>query len=288
MRRILFVDDEPEVLEGLRRALRGRWPDWHKEFCQSGTEALRLMTEAPVDAIVADLRMPHMGGAQLLAEVTRRSPKTVRIILSGVADVEVVRGMRQLKHQYLVKPCDPEVIMSIANAGVALAKVTPRAPAAAPVPDADGKAPLDLNDVVRRAVEQTRNEWAEVATVSIELDPALPQVTCLRSSIVALVMNLLVHSAHAVSETGTPGTIRLETRRVGGFCELRHCDGVTKLSGPVRARLGPGTSSSELTDPKVPWLALAHLTVVKNHRGELRVEPHPAGGDEFVLRLPLG
>jgi putative nucleotidyltransferase with HDIG domain len=106
MKRILFVDDEPSVLDGLRRTLRAWRGEWETAFARSGHEALALMAEQPFDVIVSDMRMPGMDGAQLLDEVTRRFPSAVRIMLSGQADRESVVRCVGPTHQYLSKPCE--------------------------------------------------------------------------------------------------------------------------------------------------------------------------------------
>ena len=72
MKRILFVDDEPNVLQGLRRMLRPQREEWEMTFVQNGAEALALSERAPCDVIVSDMRMAPMDGVQLLAEIMRR------------------------------------------------------------------------------------------------------------------------------------------------------------------------------------------------------------------------
>src|SRR5437868_3428168 len=104
-KRILFVDDEPMILEGLRRALRSLNGEWDMAFVESGQKALELMAELPFDVVIADMRMPGMNGAQLLAEVWKRFPKTVRLILSGHADPDLILECVGTAHQYLSKPC---------------------------------------------------------------------------------------------------------------------------------------------------------------------------------------
>ena len=104
--RVLFVDDQPEILSGLRRMLLGLRNEWQMEFAESGEEALKLMDESPFDVVVSDMRMIGMDGAELLTETMVRHPSTVRIILSGQADHESVMRAVTPAHQYLSKPCD--------------------------------------------------------------------------------------------------------------------------------------------------------------------------------------
>ena len=106
-KRVLFVDDEPMVLEGLQRMLRPMRNEWEMDFVTSGSEALDAMSRAPFDVIVSDMRMPQMNGAELLAEVLKRFPQTVRLILSGYADKDLILKCVGSTHQYLAKPCQP-------------------------------------------------------------------------------------------------------------------------------------------------------------------------------------
>ena len=109
-KRILFVDDEPMVLNGLQRTLRKMRRDWDMTFAASGREALDVLGKKPMDVIVSDLRMPEMDGGRLLAEVKKQHPQVVRIILSGQLDQEMTLKSVQLAHQSLSKPCDAEVL----------------------------------------------------------------------------------------------------------------------------------------------------------------------------------
>jgi len=83
MKRILFVDDEPNILAGLKRQLRSQRKEWEMAFAESGEAALDMLSETPFDVVVSDMRMPGMDGAELLNRVKERYPETVRIILSG-------------------------------------------------------------------------------------------------------------------------------------------------------------------------------------------------------------
>ncbi len=105
--RILFVDDEPNVLAGLRRMLHEMRGEWSMEFAPSGAEALAACERAPFDVVVTDMRMPHMDGATLLGHVKQRWPATVRIVLSGNVERTTLLRSVETAHQHLSKPCDP-------------------------------------------------------------------------------------------------------------------------------------------------------------------------------------
>lgn len=108
--RILFVDDEEKVLDGLRRMLRPLRHEWTCEFARSGNEALARMATLSFDVVVSDMRMPGMDGAELLARVRETHPGTVRIVLSGHSDMESILRSVGPSHQYLTKPCDAETL----------------------------------------------------------------------------------------------------------------------------------------------------------------------------------
>jgi putative nucleotidyltransferase with HDIG domain len=108
MKNILFVDDELLVLEGLKRMLRPLRGEWEMVFVENGVRALEELGKADFDIVVSDMRMPGMNGAELLAEVMKRSPKSIRLILSGHADQQLVWDSIGSTHQYLSKPCTAE------------------------------------------------------------------------------------------------------------------------------------------------------------------------------------
>ncbi|HPO13875.1 MAG TPA: response regulator [Candidatus Hydrogenedentes bacterium] len=120
MIKILFVDDEPNVLDGLRRMLHSMAGVWDMRFLTDPFEALQAIQDCFFDIIVSDLRMPEMDGAVLLQEVRHRSPETVRIALSGYSDqASTLRAVSQM-HQFLAKPCAPDELIAILNRATVL------------------------------------------------------------------------------------------------------------------------------------------------------------------------
>lgn len=109
--RVLFVDDEPNVLSGIRRMMRSKRNEWDMVFVSSGAEAIADIEEAPCDVIVSDMHMPGMDGAELLSTVKEILPGTIRIALSGQTDQNIIYRCIQNAHQYLAKPCDPDVLI---------------------------------------------------------------------------------------------------------------------------------------------------------------------------------
>jgi HD-like signal output (HDOD) protein len=104
--RVLFVDDEPNVLSALRRMLRSECSHWDASFATNASEALTLFAESPFDVVMTDMRMPGMDGADLLMQVRELNPATVRIVLSGQTDRASAAKAASVAHQYLSKPTD--------------------------------------------------------------------------------------------------------------------------------------------------------------------------------------
>lgn len=109
--RLLFVDDEPMILSGLRRTLHGMRAEWDMRFVLSASEALQALQSEPYDAIISDMRMPLMDGAQLLEKVKLLYPHIIRVVLSGQSSQASVLRSIAPAHQLLSKPCDPQELV---------------------------------------------------------------------------------------------------------------------------------------------------------------------------------
>lgn len=101
---ILFVDDEPNILRGLRRMLHPLKRQWTMHFAESGAQALEIMAEHQIQVLVTDMRMPGMNGYELLREVCLRHPQIIRIVLTGQPDKETYCELMTLSHYFLWKP----------------------------------------------------------------------------------------------------------------------------------------------------------------------------------------
>jgi len=106
MKRVLFVDDEKQILDGIRRLLNDQGDVWEMRFAQGGEEALKLCQASRFDVVVSDMRMPGMDGATLLGRVRDLSPDAARLILSGYADLALATRAIPVAHRVLAKPCD--------------------------------------------------------------------------------------------------------------------------------------------------------------------------------------
>ena len=117
---VLFVDDEPRVLQGLRNALRKWRRKWHMDFAPGPHEALVELEQRPYDVIVTDMRMPAMDGASFLERARAKHGDTVRIVLSGYAESEAAMRAVSVAHQFVMKPCPPEALIEVIRRALAL------------------------------------------------------------------------------------------------------------------------------------------------------------------------
>lgn len=113
---ILFVDDEQLILDGLKRSMRKFRKEWDVEFAPGGAAAIERMEDVRFDAVISDLRMPEMDGAEFLAAAKRMQPDTIRVVLSGHADRDLAVSSARSAHQFLAKPCTVEDITGVLRA----------------------------------------------------------------------------------------------------------------------------------------------------------------------------
>ena len=105
--RVVFVDDEKRVLNAMRALFRR---DYELYLTTSGEEAVRFCVEHDADVIVADQRMPEMEGVEVLGAVREQAPRTMRILLTGYADLDAIEGSINVGEvfRFLSKPCPPD------------------------------------------------------------------------------------------------------------------------------------------------------------------------------------
>lgn len=111
-KRILFVGEDLALWEQLQNQAGGFARKWDVAFAKSGLQALASMSQSPCDAVVADMQIPGMTGAQLLDEVMQRNPATLRFIRASMADQQAAMKCVGTAHQYLVKPSDVATVNS--------------------------------------------------------------------------------------------------------------------------------------------------------------------------------
>jgi HD-like signal output (HDOD) protein len=112
VKRILFVDDENKILDGIRRMLHADRKRWDMQFALGGEAALKACEKGSFDVVVTDMRMPGMDGVTLLGHFQERYPGTARIILSGYSEAALATRAVPMAHRFLTKPCNANELQS--------------------------------------------------------------------------------------------------------------------------------------------------------------------------------
>lgn len=113
--RVLFVDDEVRILDGIRGLLRKQRHRWTMDFAVGGEAALEVLAKESYDVVVTDLRMPKVDGLALLQHLRERHPDTIRIVLSGDPERETALKVVPHAHRVLTKPCQASELESALN-----------------------------------------------------------------------------------------------------------------------------------------------------------------------------
>jgi HD-like signal output (HDOD) protein len=117
--KVLFVDDEARVLEGLERSmLMVADDDWELSFVEGGAAALARLRAEQFDAVVTDMRMPGIDGGEVLRQLMELAPVSARIVLSGqMEDASAVDAFERA-HQIISKPCNAEQMVEVLRSAV--------------------------------------------------------------------------------------------------------------------------------------------------------------------------
>ncbi len=115
--RVLCVDDEPRVLEGLAIHLRRRYS---VVTATSASEGLAILRREPIAVLISDMRMPNMDGVSLLSHARSVAPDTVQMLLTGYADVEAAMAAvnEGRLFRFLTKPCSPDALLAAVASAV--------------------------------------------------------------------------------------------------------------------------------------------------------------------------
>lgn len=118
--RILFVDDEPDLLEGVQRMLFRERQRWEMHFAPGAAVGLAALAKAPFAVVVADMRMPQMDGIEFLKRVRQAAPDTVRMMLTGNTDQETaIKAVNDGNvFRFMTKPVERETLVKVIEAGI--------------------------------------------------------------------------------------------------------------------------------------------------------------------------
>ncbi len=115
LRRIILVDDEPDILESLQELIEVSIDDVEVVAVESGEAALDVLDSKPVDLIVSDYKMPSMNGLEFLTAARDRLPKVPRIIMTAFPDLDIaIRAINEANiENFFTKPLDPDEILDV-------------------------------------------------------------------------------------------------------------------------------------------------------------------------------
>jgi DNA-binding NtrC family response regulator len=183
MRRILILDDEPSVLNALRRTLRAAFPqdDVVIEAFDEPELAVHRAGEQDFDVVISDYRMPGLNGADVLQLVKGLQPEAIRIVVSATTEIlDIVAAVNRAEvFRYLAKPWDQEELVATVMEGLARRDQLAAArnakpvapPAAAPAAALDDAGDGAQDDVLRRLEQEepgiTRVDWDEHGNIRL-------------------------------------------------------------------------------------------------------------------------
>jgi len=166
--KILCVDDEPNVLSALRRM-------FSLEGCEistadSGAAALEQLAAQNFDVIISDMQMPHMNGAQLLQQVREQWPDTMRLLLTGTADLaNAVAAINQGEiYRYISKPWNDDELLGVVKSAVELASLAQERERLTALTQAQNKALEDMVETLEEKVQVRTASLRQAYTASIK------------------------------------------------------------------------------------------------------------------------
>ena len=124
MKRVLFVDDEPRVLDGIENVMFDHMDTWDVFRANDGQQALQMMATHAFDVLVTDMQMPQMGGEELLERARALYPWMICFVLSGHAKTTAMLKALSLAHRYLSKPCHADALLGALKSAAELIDLT--------------------------------------------------------------------------------------------------------------------------------------------------------------------
>lgn len=160
---ILFVDEEKFVHKALKRSFRKMREKWDMHFAAGPSEALEILNKNSIEVIVTETIFQGQSGFDFLKAVREEHPHSVRIILSGYSDRNVVLKTVDLAHQYLAKPCDDDTLKATIDRAVLIKKLLDHQPLKKIVSQIDSLPSLPALYV--ELVEELKSEDASIEKI---------------------------------------------------------------------------------------------------------------------------
>lgn len=108
---IVFIDDEPNLLNSLKRSLRKYSEKWTISYLESAQAGLDFLEKDPCELLFTDYKMPNMDGLELIRIVREKYPEVKIVLMSGQSEAEVYERSKEIVDLYLSKPCSTEDIV---------------------------------------------------------------------------------------------------------------------------------------------------------------------------------
>lgn len=270
--RLLLVDDEPNVLRALRRSLRGRGFEIHT--AADGAEALALLQRIPMDAIVCDMRMPGLSGAEVLKASIALAPNAVRVLLTGYSDIaSTVKAVNEGEiFRYLAKPWDDAFLLQVLHDGLERKALEQERDALLTLTEQQNGQLRVLNGNLEAQVAQRTLELQCTVT---ELRRTTERLKADFSSTVRLLSSLIERRAGLTG--GCPRRVATQVRTLGAQLGLEG----EAMSDLTFAALLQDVGKLSLPDDVVK-LSLEALDA----QGRDRVLRHPLAGESSLMALP--
>lgn len=268
---ILLVDDDPSVIKSLQRAMRRS--NYRVLTAHSGTAALAILEHETVNLVVSDARMPHMDGSTLLAEVSRRWPNCVRILLTGYVDAgTIIKAINDGEiYRYVTKPWNDEELRLVIGQSLEHSYAQHERVRLQQLTQEQNRALQELNESLESRV---RSRTAELASTAKLLDDAYVKLQ--RSYVTATeVFSSLTNRRLPINRQTNQKVITL----VRAYCAAHEVDRTTRQNLEMAAALyniGKLTWSDEM-------IALPSERLESNQREEYR--DYPRIGEELLIAL---
>lgn len=208
---------------------------------------------------------------------------------------ELVRGITELSEEidktFLIEEL-PGAVQRSADGNQRVAEVVQSLREFAH-PSDEEKVPTDINHAITTSVNLARNEWKYEAEMILDLAPDLPMVSCIPGAFNQVIINLLVNSAHAISDgrnsgSGEKGEIAISTRRIDDEVEIRISDTGGGIPEAIHAKIfDPFFTTKEVGRGTGQGLAIVKSIVVDTHGGVIGFDTEVGKGTTFVLRFPI-
>ncbi len=123
--RLAFVDKHSSVLDEFKHSLVDERPDWSVRFFDDGQHLLSDMERREYDLVVSDIHLPGLSGGEFLRTVAQKAPETVRVVSYDLERQEDVMTHVDVWNQFITKPCEPDMLISVVEESLSLKEKPP-------------------------------------------------------------------------------------------------------------------------------------------------------------------